>query len=120
MNRTEEFGTAYVSGNLGEFRSYPTTLQVQNNGDCLEYDPRYRPWYVTATTGAKHVLIAIDNSGSMSGTPISLAREAGKEIIDTLSNNDYVGVIKYSTYANYVYSDKIIRATTAVKDAMKT
>lgn len=45
------------------------------DGDlCVDYDPRYRPWYVTATSGGKNVILFIDISGSMDGTRINIAK----------------------------------------------
>lgn len=66
--RDKRYGRAYMGTALGSFRSYPAT------GGCDSYDPRFRPWYVAATAGAKNVILIIDVSGSMSGSGISLAK----------------------------------------------
>lgn len=95
---------------LGSFRAYPAT------GGCEAYDPRFRPWYVAATAGAKNVLIIVDVSGSMStGSRMSLAIEAAQNVVNTLGNTDFVGVVKFDSSSYQVYSDKILRATTQVK-----
>ena len=54
---------------------------------------------------SRHWVFALDTSGSMNGTATDLAKEAGKEIIDTLSDNDYVGVIEYESSAYSVHSN---------------
>ena len=92
-NRDKRYGRAYIGTNLGSFRSYPAT------GGCGAYDPRFRPWYVAATSGAKNVLIIIDVSGSMSGSRMSLAKDAAKSVINTLGNTDFVGVVQFESSA---------------------
>lgn len=38
----------------------------QDDGYCdPTYDPRFRPWYVSAISGPKNVIIILDLSGSM-------------------------------------------------------
>ena len=69
-DRDGEFGKAYVGTNLGSFRVYPASRQLDEDGFCIDYDPRFRPWYVAATSGAKNVLLLIDVSGSMQGTKL--------------------------------------------------
>lgn len=56
----------YIGTSFGFFRGYPGTKQNSINGVCnLDYDTRVRPWYVSAASGAKNVIIVIDISGSM-------------------------------------------------------
>ena len=75
------------------------------DGDlCVDYDPRYRPWYVTATSGGKNVILFIDISGSMDGNRINIAKQAAKSVVNTLSNNDFLGVVTFSTSATYLGS----------------
>lgn len=70
-NRNKRYGRAYIGTSLGSFRSYPSV------GGCYnDYDPRFRPWYVSATAGAKNVIMIIDTSGSMNGDGIYLAKQA--------------------------------------------
>ena len=67
--RDKRYGRAYIGTSLGSFRAYPAI------GGCSgDYDPRFRPWYVAATAGAKNVVLIIDVSGSMSGEGLSLAK----------------------------------------------
>ena len=64
--RDKRYGIAYIGTSLGSFRAYPTFRQVdEETGECTDYDPRFRPWYVIATSGAKNVILMIDKSGSM-------------------------------------------------------
>lgn len=72
--RNKQYGKAFIGTTLGSFRSYPTSAQYNNDGECEDYDPRFRPWYVTATSGGKNVILVIDVSGSMSGSRLSIAK----------------------------------------------
>jgi hypothetical protein len=61
----------YVGTSFGMFRSYPALHRDSSNGVCAkDYDPRFRPWYVSATSGSKNLILIIDVSGSMQGTPL--------------------------------------------------
>ena len=42
---------------------------------------------------------------------INLAKTAAKKVVDTLSNNDFVGVVAFSQNATSLVTDKITRAT---------
>lgn len=117
--RDKRYGKAYIGTSLGAFRSYPTTRQLDSDtGECIDYDPRFRPWYVTATSGAKNVILLIDTSGSMYGDRLSLAKEAAAAVVNTLSNNDFLGIINFGSSASTVYSNKIFRATISEKEAI--
>ena len=67
---------------------------------------------MAATSGAKNVLIIIDVSGSMSdGSRMSLAKDAAQSVVSTLGNTDFVGLVKFESSAEKVYSKRILRAT---------
>ena len=87
----------YIGTPSGLFRGYPGDAQET----CASYDPRNRPWYVAATSGPKNVILVIDVSGSMSDFGrLELAKDAAKTVINTLTNFDYVGVVKFSDTAS--------------------
>ena len=117
--REKRYGIAYIGTSLGSFRAYPTFRQIDpDTGECTDYDPRFRPWYVIATSGAKNVLLMIDTSGSMYGSRLSIAIDAAKAVVNTLSNSDFVGVIEFSTSATNVDKNRITRATSSVKESL--
>lgn len=60
------------------------------------YDFRSSAWYVNAATSPKDIVILIDNSGSMSGHKSNLARATTESILNTLGDNDFVNVYKFS------------------------
>lgn len=79
---------------------------------CKNYDPRFRPWYIAATSGGKNIILVVDVSTSMEKRKgINLAKTAAKTVIDTLSNNDFIGVIAFSQNSTSLVTDKITRAT---------
>lgn len=45
------------------------------------------------------MVLVIDKSGSMSGTPIALARQAAKAAVDLLSSRDQIGVVGFDQQA---------------------
>ena len=108
--RDYRYGKAYIGSTGSAFRSYPTTKQYDGY-ECADYDPRFRPWYVTATSGAKNVILIIATSASMLGDGLEVPRTAAKAVINTLSNNDFLGVISFGTSARTVYTSQITRAT---------
>ena len=69
-----------------------------------EYDPRFRPWYSTATTNPKEIIVVIDVSGSMGAEGrIDLARDAALAILDTLTWNDDIGFILFNSVVRDTY-----------------
>ena len=79
------------------------------------YDPRFRPWYSTAATNPKLLIVVIDVSGSMSiSGRIDLAKDAALAVLDTLTWNDDVGFILFNGAVRDVYP------VTACTDANRT
>lgn len=62
-------------------------------------------------SGSKNVILIIDVSGSMKDSRFEKAKQIAEDIINTLSNNDFLGVIAFSDNATRVYSNTMIRAT---------
>ena len=94
----------YVGTYNGIFRGYP------GQKNCANYDPRIRPWYVGAATGAKNLILVMDISGSMNtGGKLKIAKEAAKNVVSTLNNFDWVGMVTFSNVADS-YKDKLLEA----------
>lgn len=60
------------------------------------HDFRFSQWYVSAATSSKDIVILVDNSGSMTGKRAGLARAIVESILDTLTDNDFVNIYKFS------------------------
>ena len=87
---------------------------------CLEadYDPRFRPWYATAASGPKDVVIVIDSSGSMAAGRMDMAIAAATKVIKTLTASDYVSVVDFASNA-VAYSDQLVPADVANLQAIE-
>lgn len=87
--RWQHFGSA-----VGMMRVFPGREWDSNfAGFYNDYDARVRPWYIAATSGPKDVVILIDCSLSMAGRPFVIAKAVAKNVILTLTKQDYVNVI---------------------------
>jgi hypothetical protein len=85
----------YMGFQSGVSRFFPGAQEMSNHfGMPYDYDPRSRPWYLSAASGSKDVVIVIDCSAGMrQNGRLARARAAAKLILTTLSKTDYVNVI---------------------------
>ncbi|XP_039209369.1 voltage-dependent calcium channel subunit alpha-2/delta-1 isoform X2 [Crotalus tigris] len=94
------FGSA-----TGLARYYPASpwvdkSQTQNKIDL--YDVRRRPWYIQGAASPKDMLILVDASGSVSGLTLKLIRTSVIEMLETLSDDDFVNVVSFNDKAQNV------------------
>jgi hypothetical protein len=59
---------------------------------CQKYDTRYRPWYVSATSGVKDILFIIDASNNISVENLEKIKQFVAFILESLTFNDYAAV----------------------------
>lgn len=70
-------------------------------GNCEQYDPRVRPWYLEATSAPRNFIILVDASISMKKTAgfdsdmtrWDLARQVAKTVVSTTRFSDAVAVL---------------------------
>ena len=74
---------------------------------------------IAPAAGPKDVVLVIDTSGSMTGTREELASDAAKAVVDTLTLNDYVSVVRFSSTAS-AYASTLVQATDSEKAALKS
>ena len=60
------------------------------------YDCRLRDWYMKAAAAPKDVIVLMDSSGSMRGERSIIAENVLINILDTLTENDYVSIIRFN------------------------
>lgn len=81
----------YMGYELGFHRSFPWHGPYSRS-----YDPRTRPWYIGAVTGAKDVVVIMDKSGSMEGAPLTNTKSAMKSVLNTLGPKDRFSFLYFS------------------------
>ncbi|KAL3271275.1 hypothetical protein HHI36_021766 [Cryptolaemus montrouzieri] len=84
----------YFGSSTGFMRQFPATqwrYEPTNLFDC-----RTRGWFIEAASSPKDVIILVDRSGSMTGMRREIAKHVVNNIMDTLSNNDYVNIFTFS------------------------
>ncbi len=64
------------------------------------------------------MVLVIDKSGSMTGMPIELARQASKAAVDLLGRQDYVGVVGFDGQAFIASPMLKLTETASVRDAI--
>ena len=107
-------GYEYYASTRGTYMQWPGMEDCGNS-----YDPRFRDWFAGAAAGPKDVLIVVDTSGSMTGSRINLARNAAKQVVNTLTDADFATVIGFSSGANKM-GNTLLRATRARREEMRT
>ncbi|CAG2100560.1 unnamed protein product [Medioppia subpectinata] len=122
----------FFGSSRGFLRLYPATqwkneiefLELDTPPPDL-YDCRLRPWYalhdnlivytvngvqtddpmhryIQGAASPKDVIILLDSSGSMTGLRNSIAKNVISTILDTLTDDDYVSVMRFSDTVDYI------------------
>ncbi|XP_048403435.1 voltage-dependent calcium channel subunit alpha-2/delta-2a isoform X1 [Stegostoma tigrinum] len=108
------FGSA-----TGVTRYYPATPWGLPNKIDL-YDVRRRPWYIQGASSPKDMMIIVDVSGSVSGLTLKLMKTSVIEMLDTLSDDDYVNVASFNDEAKPVGCFKhLVQANVRNKKVLK-
>ncbi|KAG8173451.1 hypothetical protein JTE90_006282 [Oedothorax gibbosus] len=86
----------YFGSSTGFLRTFPATSWTKEGRQKPDlYDCRTRNWYVKAAASAKDIVILVDSSGSMTGIRKEIARNAVDDILSTLTEDDFVTVLKF-------------------------
>lgn len=74
-----------------------------------------RHWFTSAAVSSKDVMILIERAGSMLGSRIGIAIDVVRNILDTLTPNDYVNVLQFNESPEYITdcARGLIQATSA-------
>eukprot|EP01084_Bolivina_argentea_P291595 501157_1 len=109
----DEYCMMYFGTINGVFRQFPGTENTKEDGEYKDYDPRFRPWYVSAASGGKDVVILVDTSGSMAeGSRLGLAKKAVKSVLRTLGQSSFVNVVQFHDGIRLsCFKEKLVPAT---------
>ena len=97
----------YFGAADGAYALYPGRLWPRDrDGGCgKKYDPRIRPWYLSASNGPKNVIFILDSSGSMGQEGrMDLLKTAAKQVVDSLTFADYMGIVDFDDTARTMKS----------------
>nr|CAD7262603.1 unnamed protein product [Timema shepardi] len=109
----------YFGSSSGFLRRYPAIkwppdeLSARSPQDMFDF--RSSSWYIDASTSPKDIVILLDSSGSMTGQRREIAKSVVEAILDTLGNNDFVAVFKFSDQTEELVScfkDMLVQANT--------
>uniref|UniRef100_A0A6B0VET1 Putative voltage-dependent calcium channel subunit alpha-2/delta-4-like isoform x3 n=1 Tax=Ixodes ricinus TaxID=34613 RepID=A0A6B0VET1_IXORI len=92
----------FFCSSTGFIRLFPAMKWPEQEPDM--YECRTRQWYVQAAASSKDVVILLDGSGSMMGLRKEIARNVIVNILDTLTDNDYVSILRFSDVIEPVVS----------------
>lgn len=105
----------YLGTDRGSFIYHP--IGNYTAGCPGTYDPRKRPWYVSAVTGPVNLIIMIDISNSPGGsTRVRRAGEIALGMLDTLSLWSFFNIGVYSS-STLMWSETMMRATSVNVEA---
>ncbi|XP_051775964.1 LOW QUALITY PROTEIN: voltage-dependent calcium channel subunit alpha-2/delta-1 [Erpetoichthys calabaricus] len=112
------FGSA-----TGLARYYPASPWIDSQKTLNKidlYDVRRRPWYIQGAASPKDMLILVDVSGSVSGLTLKLIRTSVSEMLETLSDDDYVNVVSFNADAKNVSCfNHLVQANVRNKKVLK-
>ncbi|TRY82361.1 hypothetical protein DNTS_015106 [Danionella cerebrum] len=112
------FGSA-----TGLARYFPASPWVDTKGSANKidlYDVRRRPWYIQGAASPKDMLILVDASGSVSGLTLKLIRTSVSEMLETLSDDDYVNIVSFNNSAKSVACfENLVQANVRNKKILK-
>jgi voltage-dependent calcium channel alpha-2/delta-3 len=60
------------------------------------YDARMREWYIKSAASPKEIVIVLDTSGSMTGLRKEVAKHVVLNILETLSEDDFIAIYRFS------------------------
>jgi len=101
MVETGDAKWIYYGSQDGVLINYPGFLWPRSEQGCGEtYDPRIRPWMMSAATGPKNIIFILDKSGSMrANNRMSLLKDATKVVLNSMTHADYVGAVSFDSVA---------------------
>lgn len=95
-NSENETFLQYVGTPRGVYRTYPAHAYSENRcyPSDTTYDCRSRPWFLSAATGPKDIIVLMDGSDSMNvNGRLDITKDAISKFINALSDGDYFNLL---------------------------
>eukprot|EP00761_Pharyngomonas_kirbyi_P005291 gb/GECH01005296.1/.p1 GENE.gb/GECH01005296.1/~~gb/GECH01005296.1/.p1 ORF type:complete len:1239 (+),score=289.74 gb/GECH01005296.1/:1-3717(+) len=84
----------YFGTDSGVFRIFPGHEWTRTFvGFPSDFDHRFRPWYLSSSSGPKRVVAILDASRSMEGRPWDTAKATASHILNSLTQSDYFALL---------------------------
>nr|XP_022903680.1 voltage-dependent calcium channel subunit alpha-2/delta-3-like isoform X2 [Onthophagus taurus] len=102
----------YFASSAGFMRLYPGIKWSDEEYD-VSFDWRMRSWFTEAMASPKDMIILMDSSGSMRGERRIIANIILHDILDSLSDNDYVNVYTFNNSTMplvHCFNDTLVQA----------
>uniref|UniRef100_A0A914V354 VWFA domain-containing protein n=1 Tax=Plectus sambesii TaxID=2011161 RepID=A0A914V354_9BILA len=120
VREDEDLHRQYVGTMSGLTRLFPAKPWILDPPQITIdlFDPRYRPWFMGAETAPKDILFLIDYSGSVKGQTMRLISLTIRQLLATLTPNDFISAIWYNSRSGLVMHgcfDGFLPATTRNK-----
>ncbi|CAF1134734.1 unnamed protein product [Adineta steineri] len=125
-NQDPELTWQYFCSQTGLYRVWPGHIweYPESDEDKLDlFDCRVQNWYIRATSSPRDVIILIDASGSMTGLKRSIAIQTVETILDTLSDDDFVQILKFQDSATRIddcFQGGLVQATVENRHRFRT
>ncbi|CAF3971477.1 unnamed protein product [Adineta steineri] len=125
-NQDPELTWQYFCSQTGLYRVWPGHKWEYPEDDIDEldlFDCRVQNWYIRATSSPRDVIILIDASGSMTGLKRSIAIQTVETILDTLSDDDFVQILKFNDSVYFIddcFRDGLVQATVENRHRFRT
>ncbi|XP_042896013.1 voltage-dependent calcium channel subunit alpha-2/delta-3 isoform X4 [Parasteatoda tepidariorum] len=114
LNRDSSLIYQFFGSATGFLRLFPAIKWRTPHSGPDMYDCRMRPWYIQAAASPKDIVILLDGSGSMTGLRKEIARNVVLNILETLSDNDFVTILRFSENVKSVvpcFENTLVQAT---------
>ncbi|XP_073388085.1 uncharacterized protein [Physcomitrium patens] len=97
----------YFGSAEGAWRTYPGREADPEKG-CIEYDPRKRPWYISAISVVKDLVVLLD-TGQVNGSTFTNTKTVIHELFGTFRPDDRINLVTFnSTSATLLQSTSVI------------
>ncbi|VDK19763.1 unnamed protein product [Anisakis simplex] len=125
MKRDSSIRSQFIGTSSGLTRLFPLQKwAIEPEPITIDlFDPRFRPWYISAISAPKDVLFLIDMSGSVKGQTVHLIRMTVLHILATLGPDDYINAIWFNSRRESLLrgcAEGFIPATTRNKKLTKS